>query len=81
MNTQGLTLKPIGPAVREMLKQEAQDIINKLEIYDVPEDEERQQKIVDYAIQLKIKNMHWPNSKVSRKTAEYFNIPKCKIIY
>ncbi len=75
-----LQVRSMAAAVRDIMKEQAQDIINKLEAYNVPEDAESQQKICDYAIGLKSNNFHWPNHKVARKTAEYFKLTKSMII-
>lgn len=59
---------------RDLLKAQAQDLINRLEAYEIPE--EKMQAICDYAIGMKAKNPAMKNDRIVRKTAEHFKLVK-----
>lgn len=71
--------QPISPnspyhQAKEVLKGHAQDILNKLEAYEIPE--EKMEAICDHAIGMKAKNPYMKNERVVRKTVEYFKLIK-----
>lgn len=59
---------------RDILRVHAQDPINLLEAYEIPE--EKMQAICDHAIGMKAKNSAMKNDRIVRKTVEYFRLTK-----
>lgn len=59
---------------KNILKTHAQDLINQLEAYEIPE--EKMEAICDHAIGMKAKFPLMKNARIVRKTVEYFKLKK-----